>query len=275
MAGFFGLFNYSKPGPGVRKDEPKRSRFVQFFVLTQRKFWKLIQLNLLYILFCIPIVTIGPATSAMVYMLRQFATERPIFLFSDFWDAFKLNFKQSFIYSIIWALGMGIFGTAILFYWQNGVSNIWMYIPLGICIMILVLSTMANFYINLMIVTLDLKLTAIIKNGFLLSILCLKTNLISLLIYVVFWVLIVLFFPITLFVLLFLGFSFMRFVTVYNAYPGIKKYAIDPYLKSLEEGDEEDGSGKEEEADADDVVFQDEYEAEAKKEAFLKGRNDE
>ena len=30
MAGFFGLFDYSKPGPGVHKNGPKKKSFVVF-----------------------------------------------------------------------------------------------------------------------------------------------------------------------------------------------------------------------------------------------------
>ena len=71
MAGFFGLFDYSKPGKGVDKNGPQKKRFFHFFELYFRKFWKLITLNMLYVLFCIPIVTIGPATAAMTYILKN------------------------------------------------------------------------------------------------------------------------------------------------------------------------------------------------------------
>lgn len=261
MAGFFGFFDYSKPGKGVRKDEPQRSRFAQFFILVQRKFWKLIQLNLIYILFCIPIVTIGPATSAMAYVLRQYANEMPVFLFSDFWDAFKANWKQSFVHGLIFTLVGALLVVSVQFYWMNAGNHAWMYLPLGVCFMIGLVMVMANFYINLMIVTLDLKLSAIIKNGFLLSILCLKTNLITLLIVILFSAVMILFFPITIFVMLFLGFSFIWFVIVYNSYRGVKKYAIDPYLKQVEEEHNNQGLLSESEEE---TVFQDEYSSENK-----------
>ena len=89
MAGFFGLFDYTKPGKGVDKNGPQKKRFFHFFELYFRKFWKLITLNLIYILFCIPIVTIGPATAAMTYILKNYTMERPVFLWSDFLEAFK------------------------------------------------------------------------------------------------------------------------------------------------------------------------------------------
>ena len=43
MAGFFGLFDYTKEGPGVPKDAPPKSRFVIFFEVFARKFWNIIK----------------------------------------------------------------------------------------------------------------------------------------------------------------------------------------------------------------------------------------
>ena len=96
-----GLFNYSKPGPGVDKNGPKKKRFFYFLELFGRKFWKLLELNLLYLLCCIPVVTIGPATCGLVYILRNFANEKPVFMVSDFFDAFKSNFKQGFVLGLL------------------------------------------------------------------------------------------------------------------------------------------------------------------------------
>ena len=49
--GFLGLFgNYDKPGPGVNKDEPPKAAPVRFFEILFRKFTKLVQLNLIFII---------------------------------------------------------------------------------------------------------------------------------------------------------------------------------------------------------------------------------
>ena len=58
MAGFFGLFNYSKPGKGVRKDAPEYNGFIRFFVLYFRRIWKLIPLNLIYFVITLPLLTL-------------------------------------------------------------------------------------------------------------------------------------------------------------------------------------------------------------------------
>lgn len=56
MAGFFGLFDYTKEGPGVPKDAPPKSRFIVFFEVLGRKFWNIVKVNLLFGVFNIPAI---------------------------------------------------------------------------------------------------------------------------------------------------------------------------------------------------------------------------
>lgn len=53
--GIFGG-NYSKVGPGVSKDAPEKNRFFLLFELLGRKFFKLIQLNMIYFITLLPLV---------------------------------------------------------------------------------------------------------------------------------------------------------------------------------------------------------------------------
>ncbi len=59
--GFFNG-NYSKPGPGVSKNERKRKGLGRFYQIFFRKFWSLVQLNILYIVTLLP-------TFAVVFIL--------------------------------------------------------------------------------------------------------------------------------------------------------------------------------------------------------------
>jgi len=56
MAGFFGLFDYTKEGPGVPKDAPPKSRFRIFFEVLGRKFWNIVRVNLMFGIFNIPAI---------------------------------------------------------------------------------------------------------------------------------------------------------------------------------------------------------------------------
>jgi uncharacterized membrane protein YesL len=55
----------------------------------------MIILNLLYILFCLPIFTIGAATSALYYQVMKMAKNEESYAFRGFVKAFRENFKKA------------------------------------------------------------------------------------------------------------------------------------------------------------------------------------
>lgn len=66
-------------------------------------------LSLLWILFSIPLVTIGASTTALFYVATRRIAEREGYLSSDFWEAFKANFKKATkIWLIIFVLTVAI-----------------------------------------------------------------------------------------------------------------------------------------------------------------------
>ena len=88
MGNFFAS-RYQKEGPGVSKNEPEKKRFFVFFDVYTRKFGKIILVGLLYMLCCIPVVTIGPASCGLALVLRNFAREEHAFILHDFFWALK------------------------------------------------------------------------------------------------------------------------------------------------------------------------------------------
>ena len=62
---------YYKPGKGVEKDAPEKNAFFKFFELFGRKFWRFIEVNLIYVVVLLPILL---AIYAQVYdvMYTQF-----------------------------------------------------------------------------------------------------------------------------------------------------------------------------------------------------------
>ena len=69
------------------------------FLENFNKITDLVILNLLWILCCIPIVTIGASTSALYQVVLQFAENRESYITKEFFRAFRENFKQA---TIVW-----------------------------------------------------------------------------------------------------------------------------------------------------------------------------
>jgi uncharacterized membrane protein YesL len=242
MAGFFGLFNYSKAGPGVSKEEPQKKRFFLFFDVYFRKFWKLITLNLLYIACCLPIVTIGAATAGFTYVIRNFAREEHSFIASDFFDTIKKNWKMSSLVYLINVVFGVIYTFSFMIYLdvQNVVIRT---LSTSVLLLVgLIFLSMQN-YIYLLLVTFKLTFKQLYKNCFIFAIVGLWKNLLAGIIIFIFSGIIWLFQPISMILVITIFFSTCGFISMFTVYPIVKKYMIDPILneeKQVEEVKEDE-----------------------------------
>lgn len=84
------------------------------FRITER-LTNLVLLNLLYLLFCIPIVTIGPATAALHYVTLKYAANEEDRVWAPFIHSFKQNLKQGILVGLL-TTGLGVF-LALDMYW--------------------------------------------------------------------------------------------------------------------------------------------------------------
>lgn len=58
-------------------------------------------LTLIYLVFCIPIVTIGAATTSLYYVSAKVLRHNRSYVWREFWSSFKTNFVQS---TIVWVI---------------------------------------------------------------------------------------------------------------------------------------------------------------------------
>ena len=62
--------DYSAPGPGIEKDAPEKTGPARFLEILQLECVTLFQLNLLFLVSCLPVITIPPALFAMNQVIR-------------------------------------------------------------------------------------------------------------------------------------------------------------------------------------------------------------
>ncbi len=85
--------------------------------------WKPIHimfLNLLWVLFSLPVVTIGASTTALYSVFIKMRNGKEGKLFRDFWNAFRKNFRQATIIWVIIALAAVVFTVDIVFFLNMG-----------------------------------------------------------------------------------------------------------------------------------------------------------
>ena len=239
MAGFFGLFDYEKEGPGISKNAPKKKTFIVFFETFFRNFWKFININLVYLIVSLPVITNGLAAAGITNVTRNIARDKHSFGISDFFETIKKNWKQALPVGIINTLIYIILGFDIYFFYYAS-EGVMATVGLAVALCMTFIFTVMQFYIWTLIITFKFTLKQLYKNSFKFVFINMKMNLLCffsvLLIYAVNIAVLFLlksrFFPVLLlelflYVILFPSFRYL--LVQYCVFPSIKKYIIDPY----------------------------------------------
>ena len=284
---FLGLFgNYDKPGPGVNKDEPPKAAPVRFFEILGRKFSKLIQLNLVFLIPTVvvlilmvliylspthfvlqlpggeggspvqfdiwtmyampfPLVLLSPFIAGLTFVTRNFAREEHAFVWSDFWEAIRDNWKYFLLNGLLVYVVYVVLSFAMIYYY-NSLSRGWLYyIPFWLCIILAVLFLFAQYYLPVMFVTFDLKFSQMYRNAFILAMAGLGRNLLITIILgaLLYAAMIVPLMGLTILIFLLLVvcllFSLVSYFINFTVYPTIDRYLIQPYQQKIE--DEKNG----------------------------------
>ena len=208
----------------------KQNSFKRYWELFFRKFWTFFLINMVYFLFCIPIITFGPATTALTAMMRNIYLERPQFIFSDFKDLFKMNFKKSFLIGIIDVIMIEL-AVFLFVFWNLFIGEEYRAVQMAL-IFAEALFLMMNFYIYPQIAALDLPMHAILKNSAIIMFLNPVGEFIVLALFAGYTALLRAFTifvaPLTPFVPL----AWLAFTVVFCCYPTIQKVLIEPYYEA-------------------------------------------
>ena len=68
----------------------------------------LMVLNFLWVIGCVPIITIGTSTVALYYCVEQYRVFGGFKVLKTFWDAYRSNFKQATALMGIFLLAVGV-----------------------------------------------------------------------------------------------------------------------------------------------------------------------
>lgn len=201
-------------------------------------------LNLLWIICCIPIVTIGPATTAMYYVTLKLVRDEEGYIVRSFFHSFKQNLKQGMIIGIIMTLLAIFFVCDIYFYYQlkSTPGTFLMVFFFGIFLVYLLTLT----YVFPILSRFDNSVKNTFINAFFMAIKHLPKSILMLITTVAILVITVFFFP----PLILLGMALAAFLNSY-LFVGI----FDKYMPKDEE-DREFSSLSEEELDDAEAVAQ-------------------
>ncbi|MEG1874450.1 MAG: DUF624 domain-containing protein [Angelakisella sp.] len=219
--------NYNRPGPGIPKNAPKKTGVKLFFDIIGREFWALLALNLTYLLACVPLITIGPATTALSRITTMMVRDKNVYAWKDFWATFKREFKQS----VLFGIPATLFVAAAV--WINfGVLLSAAAKQIDLLQMVFIflwtfLGTSVGCFLFPLIANVTLPAFPLLKNSLLLVVLGKWRTLAAVAVNIIVVALAMLYFPLSIIPMLFLGyFSFLSYFTSFMVWPVIEKYVV-------------------------------------------------
>lgn len=225
------------------------SPLIQFLNKVADLMW----LNILTLLCCIPVITVGAALTSAHYVALKLHRNEEGYITKDFFRSFKLNFKQSTAIWLLILLVLVVFSAD--FYIMNNVEAV--KIPTVLQVIIMAIAILFMFMV-LWVFAVQSKfvntITKTIKNAFALSVIQLPKTILMAILYVLPYVLCILslrLFP----VLLVLGISVPVYVSA-MLYNKMFRRLEDKILERLE-GEKDRTSGEEEEGEAAEKIFSD------------------
>ncbi|MCL2500776.1 MAG: DUF624 domain-containing protein [Defluviitaleaceae bacterium] len=132
----------------------------------------MVLVSLMWLLFCLPIITIGASTTAMFYVTTRRIADREGYITSDFWFAFKNNMrKATILWLIIFVVLVLLFMNLLLLTneevtFEGGIFGIVLPAQLVFLFMISIMSV----YIYPLMARFDMGLVQVVKSAFYMSV---------------------------------------------------------------------------------------------------------
>ncbi len=123
-----------------------------------------------YLIGLIPCIGItGPFTAGTSYVMRNWARDEHSFVWSDFWDAVKGNWKQGLGVSIISGCMPLLLYVGWVFYGQLSSDNAFFIIPMVLVLLIAIIWSLTCMIIYTMMVTYELSFKDLVRNSVILT----------------------------------------------------------------------------------------------------------
>lgn len=214
---------YFAEGPGIEKDAPKPKGLRLLLSVLGREWWPLIQLNLLFIAFALPLVTIPAAWFALVSVSVTMIEDRNVWVFRDFWAAFRARFVPATGIGVAALAAGGLIYLAVTTYAAASADNVIFAAPLALSV---TLALALPVFVSGLFVALalggDRGLLALVKAAALALLARPLASLAALGFVAVIWLLHIAFYPASVLLPVLVNFSLSALVLSFAAHEGIR-----------------------------------------------------
>ncbi|MEK3888232.1 YesL family protein [Bacillus sp. FSL K6-3431] len=197
------------------------------FYIFLEKVSNLFILNVIWLIACLPIITIFPATAAMFSVIRQWKLHDETSVFMPFTKHFKLNFKQSLLIGLLW-IPFAFLLYIDYFYVIQALEKWRTFLLVPLFFIAMIFMFMSTFLFPVMI-HYQLRLRDVLKNSFIVSLAYFPTTLL-IIIFGGICLLIIIYVPVT-FLIIFSIWANINFLLCNRSFNKIEKLKTVPALE--------------------------------------------
>jgi len=209
---------WTKEGPGIPKNAPKRTGLALFGQIFAREWWEMVKLNILFILTALLIIPLPAALAAAAFVCLAFVEDRNSYLLQDFVDALRRYFWRATLWGVLFGcvIGLGIY--AIGTYASAARTSLWMAAPFTLALVASVFITIMACHFLVLMVMRDMPAKTLLRLAAIASIIRPLPVIAALLFVAALWLAHIAFYPVSVFMPAVLNFSLGMFAIVFAAH---------------------------------------------------------
>ena len=209
---------WTKEGPGIPKNAPKKVGLALFSQIFAREWWEMVKLNILFILAALLIIPLPAALAAMAFVCVAFVEDRNTYLLRDFLEALRRYFWRATIWGLLFAVGIGLGVYAIGTYASAARDNLMMAVPLAIALVVTAFLSLMACHLLVLMVMRDLPAKTLLQLSAIASIIRPLPLIAAMLFVAALWLAHIAFYPVSVFMPATLNFSIGMFAIAFAAH---------------------------------------------------------
>ncbi|RKI70058.1 DUF624 domain-containing protein [bacterium 1xD42-67] len=139
--------DYATPGPGVDPDAPEKTGAARLGEILSLECVSLLKLNLLFLLSCVPVVTVPPAIFAMVHVVRRMVLDQTVDCGYHYRTAFRQHWKRGYLAFSCTALPLVVSGYGAWYYLSGAAVQPLLLAPFTLCSTVFLVTILASAYL--------------------------------------------------------------------------------------------------------------------------------
>lgn len=233
MGWYQALYEGNGRGEGPSGPRPKGLRLLGDIL--RWHWWTLVKANILFFLFCLPVVTIPAALKALTRVCVLLLRGEVLDLWPDWWSGFRRDFLRTTGAGALAALALAAMGSGVGFYGTGMAENGLLAAPALVLAAAMAVAVMSLFSLFPLLEFSELKLGEAVRSALLLALVRLPQHLAVLAFLAALTAAYLLAYPYSTFVLAAIAFALFWLTACFAAWPGLEKHV---FHISKEETDE-------------------------------------